>query len=144
MSLFLALFQCQNRQCSAERWFVFQKRLWVMMQFLRCTVLCMVVRFPGFPKRIYYASTALRCHKSYMFTFSGMPLELGLSLVSTCSGIWNSSVAHQPCSYPRDFSVAVLSLPGMLFRCEFRDCFLVFNERSAETWPQSYKTDHLW
>lgn len=100
MSLFLALFQCQNRQSSIERWLVFQKRLWVMMPFLRGTVLGLMVRYPGFPKRIHAVPALPQVLQAFHLppprngfgagTCSRSPLPLAFGTLP--------SVAHQPCS----------------------------------------------
>lgn len=84
------------------------------------------------------AGTTLRCRQPLTFTLPGMPLPLWLSLLPTCCvfGIL-PSVAHQACSYLRDFSVAALCLERSFLR-NLHDHLLLPDEESTQMSPQRY------
>lgn len=143
MSLFLAPFQCRNRQSSLRN-DLSSKSIWVMMQFLRRQC---CAQWSGLQASLREGMLCQCCPKGPHAFHLHPPrntLGTGTSSHSTLALVFGipPSVAHQPRSYLRDFSIAVLCLE-MFFPYDLSEYLwfvwiLLLNERSAPMGLQRY------
>lgn len=139
MSLFLAPFQCRNRQSSLSNDLSSKGVYESWCSFSDASVVHsgQVCRLPR--ESVCSASAALRGHMPFTFTLPGAPLELGLPLTPHLPSYLEFLPQwHTNCVPTSGTSQLLLSVWKCSSLTDLHECSLLLNERSAPRGLQRY------